>query len=543
MNFSEYTGIIVGSGIAGLYAALKFSEIEDENLKILLVTKSELKESNSKYAQGGIVGVMSENTADNTDLHVKDTLKAGDGLSDKEVVRFISENSEAAIKDLINHGVEFDKDENNNIRYTLEGAHCVKRILHCGGDATGLGIEKVLAQRVKEKKNIEIQENTILADLLLNENGECKGVITFGTESGKYTAACSDIVILATGGTGQLYKHTTNPDVTTGDGMAAAYRAGALMQDMEFIQFHPTALKDKFSENMFLISEAVRGEGAKLVDKNKNTFMEKYDERLELASRDIVTRAIYNELSETGEENVFLNAEMIDEEKFKTRFPTISGVCLKNGINPSKDLIPVSPAAHYIMGGIKTDTEGKTSIKNLYAIGETACTGLHGANRLASNSLLECAVSGYSVINYIKNNKIYKNISDFDKKDKNITEIIGKYSSEISEKPINIKDLKKQLKEIMWSKVGIIRNETDLLSALKEIERLAEQFGYTDKCPSKDYYELRNLLVLAKIITEFAINRKESRGGHYRSDYPQKSDTAVHYTKSISKQKEVIYVK
>ena len=378
---------------------------------------------------------------------------------------------------------------------------------------------------------------------MIDKNGECKGVITFDEKSGEYNAIQSNIVILATGGAGQLYKHTTNPDVTTGDGMAAAYRAGALMQDMEFIQFHPTALKDRFSENMFLISEAVRGEGAKLVDKNKKTFMEKYDERLELASRDIVTRAIYSELSETGEENVFLNTEMIDEEKFQKRFPTISTSCLKNGITPTKDLIPVSPAAHYIMGGIKADTEGKTSINNLYAIGETACTGLHGANRLASNSLLECAVCGYSVVNYIKNNKIYANVKNFNKNDKNIKKIIDKYTSEISEKQINIKDLKKQLKEIMWSKVGIIRNENDLLSAKEEIEKLEKEFGYTDKCPSREFYELRNLLVLAKIITEFAINRKESRGGHFRSDYPQKSDKAVHYTKSISKQKEVIYVK
>lgn len=535
MNFSEYTGIIAGSGIAGLYAALKFSEIQDENIKILLVTKSEIQESNSKYAQGGIVGVMAENIADNTDLHVKDTLKAGDGLSDEAVVKFISENSETAIRDLIKHGVDFDKDENINLKYTLEGAHSVKRILHCGGDATGLGIEKVLARRVKEKKNIEIQENTIIADLLTNEKGECSGIITFDEKNGEYNAIQSNIVILATGGAGQLYKHTTNPDVTTGDGMAVAYRAGALMQDMEFIQFHPTALKDKFSENMFLISEAVRGEGAKLVDRNKKTFMEKYDPRLELASRDIVTRAIYNELSETGEENVFLNATVIDEEKFKKRFPTISGVCKKNGINPSKDLIPVSPAAHYIMGGIKADVDGKTSIKNLFAIGEVSCTGLHGANRLASNSLLECVVSGYSVIRYIKNNEIYKKSCPFIKNDKNILEIIRKYEEKADEKPINVKELKQQLKEIMWTKAGIIRNEADLFSALKEIEAIDRQFGYSDKCPSGEAYELRNLITVAKMVTEFAAERKESRGGHFRSDYPQKSDKTVHSVKSITK--------
>ena len=531
MKFSEYTGIIAGSGIAGLYAALKFSEINDKNTEILLITKSGIQESNSKYAQGGIVGVMSENICDNVNLHIQDTLKAGDNLSDENTVKFVAENSEKVIKDLIKHGVEFDKDEKNKLKYTLEGAHSVKRILHCGGDATGLGIEKALVIEVKKRTNIKILENTIITDLLTDKNGECCGAIAFDTEAEQYITVKSDVVILATGGAGQLYKHTTNPCVTTGDGIAAAYRAGAVLQDMEFIQFHPTALKDKYSENMFLISEAVRGEGAKLVDKNKNTFMEKYDSRLELASRDIVTRAICGELSKSGEETVFLDATMIDGEKFKKRFPTISGVCLKNGINPSKDLIPVSPAAHYIMGGIKANICGETSVKNLYAIGETACTGLHGANRLASNSLLECCISGYFAVEQIKNRGIYRKNSR--NEDENIRNIIEIYNSEIPQIPVNTEELRKRLREIMWLKAGIIRNEADLLSARKEIEDISEKFGYTDKCPSKEAYELRNLITVAKNVIEFAINRKESRGGHFRSDYPQKSDNSVHYTKTI----------
>lgn len=536
-----YSGIIAGSGIAGLFAALKLSDVIGENGKILIVTKTDIKESNSRYAQGGIVGVLLNNKKDSTDLHLKDTKKAGDGLCNTKTVNFISENSEKAINDLINYGVEFDRDENNSLKLTLEGAHSVKRILHCGGDATGLGIEKVLAQRVSAQKNIVVKEQTVLADILTNEKNECKGIIAFDTKSGEYTEYISDIIILATGGAGQLYKHTTNPTVTTGDGMAAAYRAGAIMQDMEFVQFHPTALKDKFGENMFLISEAVRGEGAKLADKNGNTFMEKYDERLELASRDIVTRAIFSELSKSGDETVFLDATMINKDKFETRFPTINGVCIKNGVDPSKDFIPVSPAAHYIMGGIKTDIKGRTSLKNLYAIGECACTGLHGANRLASNSLLECVVMANSVSEYIKEQKFYENKNKICENDKNIRNILNIYNSKIPDFSGDITVLKNRLKNIMWSKAGVIRNERDLSEALMKIEEIEKEFAFPDKCPSKDGYELRNLITVGKLVIKSALNRKESRGGHFRSDFPQKNEPPLH--SELSKQKEVIYVK
>ena len=541
MKSYNYSGIIAGSGIAGLFAALKLSAVIGENGKILIVTKSDIKESNSRYAQGGIVGILEDNTKDSTDLHLKDTQKAGDGLCNSETVKFISENSEKAINDLINYGVEFDRDENKSLKLTLEGAHSIKRILHCGGDATGLGIEKALAQKVLEQKNIVVKEQTLLAELLVSENNECKGIIAFDTQNGEYTEYTSDVVILASGGAGQLYKHTTNPSITTGDGMAAAFRAGAVMQDMEFVQFHPTALKDKFGENMFLISEAVRGEGAKLTDKNGNTFMEKYDERLELASRDIVTRAIFSELAKSGEETVFLDATMIEKEKFEKRFPTINGVCKKNGIDPSKDFIPVSPAAHYIMGGIKTDTKGRTSVGNLYAAGECACTGLHGANRLASNSLLECIVMANSVSECIKEQKFYGNENRICENDKNISEILNIYNSEISDFSGDITALKNRLKDIMWSKAGVIRNERDLSEALTEIEEIEKEFAFPDKCPSKDGYELRNLITVGKLVIKSALNRKESRGGHFRSDFPQKNEPPLH--SELSKQKEVIYVK
>ena len=541
MKSYNYSCIIAGSGIAGLFAALKLSSVIGENKKVLIVTKSDIKESNSRYAQGGIVGVLENNTKDSYDLHLKDTKKAGDGLCNTETVNFISENSEKAIRDLINYGVEFDKDENNSLKLTLEGAHSINRILHCGGDATGLGIEKELAQRVLEQNNIDVKEQTLLAELLINEKGECKGIIAFDTNNGEYTEYISDVVILASGGAGQLYKHTTNPSVTTGDGISAAYRAGAVMQDMEFIQFHPTALKDKFGENMFLISEAVRGEGAKLVDKNGNTFMEKYDERRELASRDIVTRAIFSELEKSGDETVFLDATVINKEKFEKRFPTINRVCIKNGIDPSNDFIPVSPAAHYIMGGIKTDIKGRTSVKNLYATGECACTGLHGANRLASNSLLECVVMADSVSQFINEHKIFENEIQSCINDKNINDILNIYNSEIPDFKGDINILKSRLKDIMWSKAGVIRNEKDLSSALNEIEEIEREFAFSDKCPSKDGYELRNMIIAGKLVIKAALNRKESRGGHFRSDYPQKNDLPLH--SELTKQKEVIYVK
>lgn len=538
MNFSEYNIIIAGSGLAGLYSALKLADKTD---KILLITKSELEEANSKYAQGGIVAVMDENISDSVKLHVQDTLKAGAGLSDKDVVEFISENSEKVIKDLLSLGVDFDRDDNNNLKFTMEGAHSTRRILHSGGDATGFYMEQALAKKVRNCPNITISENTSLVEILVNSSGECCGVVTFDNKTNEYNTVFSNAVILATGGAGQLYKYTTNPSVTTGDGLSAAYRAGAVMQDMEFMQFHPTAFEAATEENMFLISEAVRGEGAKLRDKNGKTFMEKYDDRLELASRDIVTRAIYNETKLQGISKVFLDATVIEKEKLNKRFPTILGVCRRNGINPETDCIPVSPAAHYLMGGIKTNINGETSIKNLYAAGETSCTGLHGANRLASNSLLECVVSAYKIAESLKNTFVNTNET---KNDKKVLKTIEIYEKEIPEKNIDFKELTSKLKEIMWQKVGIIRNEEGLKSALREIESLKSEFGYTDKCPSKAAYDLRNLLTAGGLVTEFAINRKESRGGHYREDYKNTSDTPIHYTKTINDNKYgEIYVK
>ena len=375
MKYSRYSTVIVGSGIAGLYAALKIEQQTKLPDGVLLLTKSKLGESNSRYAQGGMVAVLKENKADSTESHISDTIKAGAGLSDFNTVKFISENSDKVVKDLLKFGVEFDRDENNQLCFTREAAHSVRRILHSGGDATGKMIEQALCKKVAENHNIEVYEQTIAVELLVNGNSECKGILVYNDVTGEYETIYTSAVILATGGIGQLYKYTTNPAGATGDGLALAYNAGAVMQDMEFVQFHPTALAIDGDENRFLISEAVRGEGAKLVDADGEEFMYRYDERKELAPRDIVTRANFNEMLENHTDCVYLNAACIDKETLAHRFPNITKKCAENGIDIAHDFIPVAPAAHYFMGGVKTDVEGRSSVKGLYAIGEVASTG------------------------------------------------------------------------------------------------------------------------------------------------------------------------
>lgn len=525
MKYSKYSTIIVGSGIAGLYAALKIEQQAKLPDGIMLITKSKLGESNSKYAQGGMVAVLKENKCDSTESHISDTIKAGAGLSEFNTVKFISENSDKVVKDLLNFGVEFDRDKDGNLCFTKEAAHSVRRILHSGGDATGKMIEKSLVEQVQNNNNIDVYEEGTVVELLINSNGECRGVLVFNNMTGEYETVYSPAVILATGGIGQLYKYTTNPEGATGDGLAIAYNAGAVMQDLEFVQFHPTALAFDDDVNRFLISEAVRGEGAKLVDADGMEFMAKYDERKELAPRDIVTRANYNEMMKNHLANVYLNASCIDKAKLAERFPTISKKCLEHGIDISKDFIPVAPAAHYFMGGIRTDVEGRTSINGLFAIGEVSSTGLHGGNRLASNSLLECVVCAYEVADFLKTQKL-----DAPKSiDANIKSIIDQYSEEDEDvEPIDTDVFKAELKDIMWNYCGILRDEKSLMMALEKLDELKSKFPRTRKCQTKAEYEFKNMLTVARMIVVSALGRKESRGAHYRLDYLKTSEECTH---------------
>lgn len=525
MKYSKYSTIIVGSGIAGLYAALKIEQQAKLPDGIMLITKSKLGESNSKYAQGGMVAVLKENKCDSTESHISDTIKAGAGLSEFNTVKFISENSDKVVKDLLNFGVEFDRDKDGNLCFTKEAAHSVRRILHSGGDATGKMIEKSLVEQVQNNNNIDVYEEGTVVELLINSNGECRGVLVFNNMTGEYETVYSPAVILATGGIGQLYKYTTNPEGATGDGLAIAYNAGAVMQDMEFVQFHPTALAFDDDVNRFLISEAVRGEGAKLVDADGMEFMAKYDERKELAPRDIVTRANYNEMMRNHLANVYLNASCIDKAKLAERFPTISKKCLEHGIDISKDFIPVAPAAHYFMGGIRTDVEGRTSINGLFAIGEVSSTGLHGGNRLASNSLLECVVCAYEVADFLKT----QNLDAPKSIDANIKSIIDQYSEEDEDvEPIDTDVFKAELKDIMWNYCGILRDEKSLITALEKLDELKSKFPRTRKCQTKAEYEFKNMLTVARMIVVSALGRKESRGAHYRLDYLKTSEECTH---------------
>lgn len=517
MKYSKYSAVIIGSGISGLFLANKLAENKSLEDGILLITKDKLFSGSSALAQGGIVSVIPEiNKDDSIESHIKDTIRAGCGLNDLNVVQFVSQNSALAAQELIRYGVEFDKNDKNSLNFTLEGAHTFPRILHAKGDSTGKIIEQALCEHLHALNNVEIYEYSTSVELLVDNANECKGLILFNQASNSFEAVFSSNVVIATGGIGQIYKTTTNPSVSIGDGIALAYNAGAEVRDMEFVQFHPTALYCKDKVTMPLVSESARGEGAKLVDINGDYFAKNYHHQADLAPRDVVARAIKQQMKETNCEYVNLDISQIGIEKFRRRFPTITSLCEENNIDLSSGLIPVAPAEHYFMGGIKVDINSLTTIKNLYAIGECASTGLHGANRLASNSLLECVVFANNLAEYI-----LKNSAKPPKKtDEKIQEIIEEYSQiDIAYEDSDlIKELLNELKATMNENVAIARDGASLNRALYDIKLLSiklSKLGQTFSCKKM---ELKNAICVAELIAKSALKRTESVGAHYRID-------------------------
>jgi len=498
--------LVIGSGIAGLTFAIKAaSEFPDK--KVTIVTKSDGLESNTRYAQGGIAGVLNTKE-DHFTSHFNDTMKAGDYLNDPAIVEMVVKEAPERIYEIIEWGVSFDKDANGNFNFGLEGGHSSKRILH-HKDITGLEIQRTLLNKITSRKNINIITHAFAKDLIL-DHGKCIGVTYWDRDNLKEKAIIATNVILATGGIGQAYLTTTNPTIATGDGIAMAYRAGAAIENMEFIQFHPTALFHSDENPAFLISEAVRGEGAVLVNHAGKEFMTQFSPLGSLAPRDIVARGIETEIKKSGKDYVYLDCSSITYERFINHFPNIYEKCMQVGFDPTKDYIPVAPAAHYVCGGIKTDRWAQTSIKNLYALGECACTGLHGANRLASNSLLEALVFAHQAYVHIMCQPKENISTDVD---------INLCVEEITIKENqNLFQLKEEVKRLLTYHAGISRTCEALFEAQKELKKLEDQFISINTFNIHSM-ELKNLITIAQLIIQASIERKENKGLYYNLDF------------------------
>lgn len=489
--------IVIGSGVAGLRAALELAS--DGSVTVL--TKDRLDESNTEYAQGGVAVALSDD--DEIALHYEDTLNAGAGLCYEAAVKVLVEEGPRYITELIDWGAQFDR-QGGELAFTREAAHSRRRILHAHGDSTGREIVRSLLSHAKKNKNITFLAHAATLDLLV-EDGICTGIRYIDPNESILRSLKAKAVVLATGGAGQIYSQTTNPDVATGDGIAMSYAAGAMICDMEFIQFHPTALALPGAPR-FLLTEALRGEGGRLRNDDGKLFMSKYDEREELAPRDVVSRSIVSEMNVTRRNWVYLDMTHLDSNYLQERFPKIYLTCLRYNLDLTKDMIPVSPAAHYIMGGVKTDTDGRTTLPGLYAAGEVACTGVQGANRLASNSLLEGLVFGaragaaaiIDTAGFLLNPDHTQIISD-------ITPNDWMFDPQT----------RHQVQELMWNNVGLTRNKTDLIEASERLTALVEKSLNS---------RTRNFTILAKLITDAALWREESRGGHFRSDFPSQNE-------------------
>jgi L-aspartate oxidase len=498
--------VVVGSGIAGLRAAL---EIAAGGARVVVLTKERAAESNTEYAQGGVAVALSED--DETSLHEDDTQAAGAGLCDERAVRVLVEDGRRYMRELIEWGAEFDR-EGGRLLFTQEAAHSRRRILHAGGDATGHEIVRALLARARADARIQFLAHAATEELIV-EDGRCRGVRYLDPLVRASRSLRARAVVLASGGAGQLYLHTTNPQVATGDGMAMAYAAGAELADMEFVQFHPTALNVEGAPR-FLLSEAMRGEGGVLRNAEGKRFMPRYHERAELAPRDIVSRAIVAELERTATRTAFIDMTALDARFLRRRFPKIYDTCLRYEIDITREPVPVSPAAHYIMGGVRTDLDGRTTLRGLYAAGEVACTGVHGANRLASNSLLEGLVfgarAGRAAAAVHATDALVSPPDDANGDDAGQAIMSDANAGEIA------LAVRKRVRRLMWERVGILRSRQSLTRALGELEQIERARSL--RAPS------RNFVTVALLVARAALWREESRGAHFRYDFPTTDD-------------------
>jgi L-aspartate oxidase len=501
----HFDALVIGSGAAGLYTALCLQEeSKSDGYAIALITKDELRISASDWAQGGIAAVV--DPSDSTALHGTDTLKAGNGLCEPQAVEVLVQSAKKQIERLVALGVDFDR-QGDALALTIEAAHSRRRVLHAA-DATGRALVHTLAAKVLEQPQIQVLAQTLILDLALVA-GRCGGVYCLAPD-GEIECLTANVIVLATGGGAQVFAQNTNPPSSTGDGVAIAWRAGAVVRDMEFVQFHPTALAVPGAPR-FLISEAVRGEGAYLIDGSGDRFTFAYDARGELAPRDIVSRAVFSHLQKTGEASMFLDLQAIAPETIAHRFPNIIKICQHWQIDPFSQPIPVTPAAHYCMGGIATDTYGATSIPGLYAVGETASTGVHGANRLASNSLLECFVFGERLAQKVQQDLPASNLPPLAWKQQ---------LTEIPQAEAIAQNIKTELQELVWQAAGIVRDGKSLELALARVQRWRQELaGLTTN--TRTWVETRNLADYAYLLIRSALFRTESRGAQYRQDFPE----------------------
>ncbi|HEX8551402.1 MAG TPA: L-aspartate oxidase [Abditibacteriaceae bacterium] len=509
----EFDFLVIGSGVAGLSCAI---ELEDYGT-VAVLTKEGIAGGSTQWAQGGIAAVLSPEPLDSPDLHLQDTMQAGAGLCDRAAVDVLVNEGPHRIRQLIARGAHFDTETTGELKLTREAAHRARRIVHAGGDATGMEVQRSLSASTHLAPRISVRENMVSVDFLLAQDGDttrCVGVLAMDANSGEMRIFRSKATIAATGGIGALYKVTTNPPVLTGDGVAMAFRAGAALMDMEFVQFHPTAFAKGPNNPKFLISEAVRGEGAVLLNNKGERFMTRYHPDAELAPRDVVSRAIAQEILNTGADYVTLDLTGNTAQEIAARFPKIYSTCVSYGIDPAHEPIPVSPAEHYMMGGIRTDLDGATDVRGLLACGEAACTGVHGANRLASNSMLEGLVFGIRTVQ----SAIRLQREDFQCE----TPLISTANAGAEFPDEEIDAARVRLQELMWKRAGLVRSGEGLQEAMDELDAMQQKYG--TPAARREPIELANMICVSRLVTRAALERRESRGAHFRTDFPALND-------------------